>query len=162
MDTLIFWFALALVFVLNAWLLRRDQMAGKWLYAPVVIMEGQEGRAALARSKVLVDRLGGALGSGRIFPLFVLVMIGVPFLAIMLSWLLLKQLDKGMSLIESVIAIATATFGILLSALLSVLLNPLIAISMASFYLKARQAGSETLTDLLDEASEQRLPYRNW
>ena len=157
----IFWLALAASLTVSVWLIRKDQAAGKWMYAPVVSLEGLRGCAALARSKALVARLEGTMGTGRVMPLLVLALLCAALLATMLIWSLM-QLSAKMDQTETIIFTITATFGILLSALLTILLNPLLAIAIALFYLKARLAGGEKLGGLLGESGEQNLSPGDW
>jgi hypothetical protein len=147
-GSLLFWTVVPCWLLAGALLLKRDQRAGKWLYAPVVLVEGLEGRRALARSKVLVERLAGTLGN--LFPLFTLTTMTATVLATMISWLLLKQLAGGPGLREAITLLIVVALGILLGALLSILLNPLIAIEMSLFYLKARQTGGEAFEPAAD------------
>jgi hypothetical protein len=147
--------------MLSAWFIRRDQIAGKWLYASIVCLEGQRGRAALARSQVLVNRLGGTMGTGRVMPLLVLILLGAALLAMMLTWSWL-HLFNNVEGVESLMFTTTATFGILLCLLLTMLFSPILAIAIALFYLKARQAGGETLDHMPGMRSARALPHHNW
>jgi len=141
--------------VITIWLVKRDLSRGLWLYSPIVILEGKTGREAMVRAKVLVDRLGGSLA--KIFPLFVFIVMGVSILSLVLTLSLIKQFYGEFSPVESTILFISTLFGILLCISISLLLSPLITTGYALFYLKSRQAGGETLSDLVGEPSEQSL-----
>jgi hypothetical protein len=138
----IFWVALAAAAVIFALLIRKDQEEGRWLHSPVAILEGIGGSAVLARSKILVERLAGTFALGLIPPLLLTGMIGAAILAVLLGGPVLQHLWRVEGL-DGVISILIVLGAILLNTGLSVFLSPLLAISIALFYLKARQAGGE-------------------
>ncbi|MBK7997130.1 MAG: hypothetical protein IPK14_28295 [Blastocatellia bacterium] len=93
------------------------------------------------RSKALVEKLEGSIG--KIFPLFVFVMINVSILAIMLGWSFINHISYSRTSSDIAIEITTVSLGIILSIVICTLLCPIIGIGYALFYLKARQAGGE-------------------
>ncbi|MBK7994580.1 MAG: serine/threonine protein kinase [Blastocatellia bacterium] len=140
-NTWAYWVITLILITITGLTLRKDFLAGKWLYSPVTLWENLEGQAALDRSKALVEKLEGSIG--KIFPLFVFVMINVSILAIMLGWSFINHISYSRTSSDIAIEITTVSLGIILSIVICTLLCPIIGIGYALFYLKARQAGGE-------------------
>jgi serine/threonine protein kinase len=124
------------------------------LAAPVVMMEGLKGRAALKRSKALVRRcwrsvivilffqwaIPGVVSAAVAFPIaFVLKMSKTP------------QAPALTGRITSIIVV-----------MLNAIIVPLIATLTALLYLKARQIGGETLKEALSQFEEEDTPRTKW
>jgi serine/threonine protein kinase len=131
---------LSLIFITGI-TLRYGFLAGNWLYTPVTIWENLQDQVALKRSQALVEKLSGSVG--KIFPMFVFIMINVSILAIMLGWSFVKHINYSSTTSDIAIEIATVSLGIILSIIICTLLCPIVGIGYALFYLKARQAGGE-------------------
>lgn len=106
------------------------------LWAPVVLMEGLEGKAALKRSAVLASR------SRRDMFLAALFQLGVPQL--MKKWLeMLIGYDVALRGGVSAEIISQ------IASLVSIVVMPLVSIVPALLYLKMRQMGGETVSDVV-------------
>jgi hypothetical protein len=129
------------------------------LYAPVVMMEGKSGRAALKRSRDLVGR-SRELGVTAV-PIFVLTSaIGGGMGPIVAGWLAMA-LRNAVGSAMSGEAVLVAAVGLLATFATSVLVNPIVAIFLARGYLKMRQAGGETLDEALGRFREE-APRSRW
>jgi serine/threonine protein kinase len=115
------------------------------LYPPVVIIEGKSGNKALAISKLLVARS----------PLTALI---ISLLYIFVHFLLGTLGDAGSYLIVGGLSETIREFFIMV---FSILINPLIAVAFALLYLKTRQAGGETLKQVLGQFEEE-TPRSKW
>ncbi|MEW6732414.1 MAG: serine/threonine-protein kinase [Acidobacteriota bacterium] len=121
------------------------------LYAPVVMMEGLQGRKALQRSKELVGRL-------RRTVLTVLILDAV--LRGNLAGILAKMQVK---LIPFLQGRPSEHLSEVLALVFGILINPLFAITFAMLYFKTRQAGGETLKEALGQQFEETaLPTTGW
>ncbi|MBI1178421.1 protein kinase [bacterium] len=106
------------------------------LWAPVVLMEGLEGKAALKRSAVLASR------SRRDMFLAALFQLGVPQL--MKKWLeMLIGYDVALR------GGVSAEIVSQVASLVSIIVMPLVSIVPALLYLKMRQMGGETVSEVV-------------
>ncbi|MFY9554247.1 MAG: serine/threonine-protein kinase [Blastocatellia bacterium] len=124
------------------------------LAAPVVMMEGLKGRAALKRSKALVRRCWRTVIVILCFqwaiPAIAASVVALPVaLALKLSRIPQAPLLTGR--ITSIIVV-----------MLNALIVPLIATMTALLYLKARQIGGETLREALSQFEEEDTPRTKW
>jgi len=118
------------------------------LWAPVVMMEGLQGGAALKRSAALTAR------SRRDVVLATLFLLGVPLL--LQTWL---EMLLGYDLADR-----SGSRGEVISqfaSLVSIVVLPLVSIVPALLYLKLRQFGGETLADIAALTGEP-AAQRNW
>jgi serine/threonine protein kinase len=119
------------------------------LYAPVVLLEGVEKKAALKRARELVSR------SRRTVIMVVFLQLIIP---ISISSLAVKIV--GISS-KDANHFATKIYGHLLS-LLNILIVPLVSIMMALLYMKLRQLGGEQLKDTLEQLETDEMPRSRW
>src|SRR5581483_8034999 len=140
------------------------------LYASVAMMEGRFGRAALRRSKELVKR------SKRTAALVTIIQFVIPILVAGILTTLVLHLGEGFRDAPVVpsrdinIRIGTSgkmhEFSGLISELIRNVVNiftlPLGAILCSLLYLKTRQAGGETLREMLAPIEEEELPKSQW
>jgi serine/threonine protein kinase len=124
------------------------------LAAPVVMMEGLKGRAALKRSKALVRRCWRAviviLCLQFVIPGLAASLVAVPVaLALKLS----KAPQAPM---------LTGRITQIIIVMLNAIIVPLIATLTALLYLKARQIGGETLKEALSQFEEEDTPRTKW
>ncbi len=124
------------------------------LAAPVVMMEGLRGKAALKRSKTLVKRARRTV----IVILFIQWLIptiiassAAAFIAVTLK----------MSSAEHA-RLLTARITGMMTAALNMFFVPFIATLTALLYLKTRQIGGETLKEALSEFEEEDVPRTKW
>ena len=118
------------------------------LWAPVVLMEGLQGGGALQRSAALTAR------SRRDVVLATLFLLGVPVL--LQTWL---EMLLGYDFADR-----SGSRGEVISqfaSLVSIVVLPLVSIVPALLYLKLRQFGGETLSDIAGPAGEP-AALRNW
>jgi serine/threonine protein kinase len=124
------------------------------LAAPVVMMEGLKGRAALKRSKALVKR------SRRTVILILLFQWAIPaFTASVVGALL--SMGLKLSKMPHAPLLSTRITAIIIVAL-NALIVPLIATLTALLYLKTRQIGGETLREALSQFEEEDAPRAKW
>jgi serine/threonine protein kinase len=124
------------------------------LAAPVVMMEGLKGRAALKRSKALVKRCWRSV----IAILF--LQWAIPALATSLV-----AVPVAFAFKASRVPHAPALTGRITSivvVMLNAIIVPLIATLTALLYLKARQIGGETLKEVLSQFEEEDTPRTKW
>src|SRR5262249_31177354 len=124
------------------------------LTAPVVIMEKLQGFAARRRSKLLVRRVRKTVIATIIIQYLIPAMFSLVFVLAVRNFL--KHVDES-SKERLLIAM-----GPIISVALNVFLAPLIAVLSALLYLKARQAGGETLREALGEFEEEDIPKTRW
>ena len=106
------------------------------VWAPVVLMEGLEGKAALKRSASLSSR------SRRDMFLAALFQLGVP--VVTQTWLgMLIGFDLGLRDRDNTVFISQV------ASLASIVVAPLVSIVPALLYLKMRQLGGETVSDVM-------------
>ena len=110
------------------------------LWGPVVIMEGLEGKAALKRARTLASR------SWRTIIIALIIQFCVPaIVGGIIGMLLGFNSNPGHSHSWRI------RIGGQLSELLNIFVLPLLAIVPALLYLKMRQFGGETLTDVMEQ-----------
>jgi serine/threonine protein kinase len=119
------------------------------LYAPVVLLEGLEKKAALKRARELVRR------SRRTVIIVVFLQLIIP---IIVSSLAVRFVGLGA---RDANHFATKIYGHLL-AFLNILIVPLISIMMALLYIKLRQIGGEQLKDTLEQLETDEMPRSRW
>jgi len=113
------------------------------LWGPVVLMEGLEGKTALKRARALASRSWRTIIIALIIQFCVPAIVGA-FVGAMLGF------NETHSHTQSVrIRIAGQ-----LSELINIFVLPLLAIVPALLYLKMRQFGGETLTDVMTQLEE--------
>jgi hypothetical protein len=119
------------------------------LWAPVVLMEGLEKKAALKRARALASR------SWRTIILAMLFQFLVPAIVGAVSGAVLGRTagTKGHLRVE----IATEA-----SALVKIFVLPLLSIVPALLYLKMRQFGGETLTDVTAQLEQVEGARSDW
>lgn len=124
------------------------------LYAPVAIMEGLGGRALYRRSKQLSYRSRKAVR-------FILYIYLGTFIGYSISSAIFKVFV--LKAIENVILVTVATLVYhVVGALFFLLINPLLAVSLALLYFKTRQHDGEQLKNVLSQYERETLPAHNW
>lgn len=124
-------------------------MARYLLYAPVVIVEGLEKSAAIERTKELFRR------SRRTVVFVMLVQLAIPM---MLGWIVgwsMSGAAKGQARISPKVVEKVMP-------LINLFLLPLLSITTALLYLKARQLGGESLKRDIDKFEEEEVPSSLW
>jgi serine/threonine protein kinase len=124
------------------------------LAAPVVMMEGLKGRAALKRSKALVRR------SWRTVIVILCFQWAIPFLVATIVALPVAFILKTSKVPQA--PELTGRITQLIVAMLNAVIVPLIATLTALVYLKARQIGGETLREALSQFEEEDAPRTKW
>jgi serine/threonine protein kinase len=127
------------------------------LYAPVVLVEGLQGRAVLTRAVELMRR------SKRTVVLIVLVQMSIPFLVSLITGT--KSAPREIHAVTGSGAFnvtVSAAINILLSLAISIILSPLFSIMTALLYLKARRMGGEEVRESSDYFAEQDMPRSKW
>lgn len=119
------------------------------LYAPVVLLEGFEKKAALKRARGLVSR------SRRTVIMVVFLQLIIP---IIVSSIAVRFFNINAGEAKS---FATKVYAHLLS-LLNILVVPLISIMTALLYMKLRQIGGEQLKDTLEQLDTDEMPRSKW
>ncbi len=114
-----------------------------FLWAPVVLMEGLEKKAAIKRAVALARR------SWRIIILVFLIQLLVPsIVGAIIGALTGASSTDGHARVSVKIASQ-------LSGLINIFILPLLAIVPALLYLKMRQLGGETINDVMDQIEEE-------
>jgi serine/threonine protein kinase len=119
------------------------------LYAPIVLLEGIEKKAAMKRARELVSR------SRRTVVAVVLLQILIPFV---ISALVARFAYIG---IQSSNSFRVKLYSHLL-ALLNIFIVPLISIMVALLYMKLRHIGGEQLRDTLESLETDEMPRTRW
>jgi serine/threonine protein kinase len=125
------------------------------LYAPVVLMEGLEKKAALKRARALAAR------SWRT----VIIIVGLQFLVPMVVSVLLGRIGvTSNSQGELHVSNRSMSQQIYqqLSGLINIFIIPLASIVSALLYLKMRQLGGETLSAALDQIEDIDIERSQW
>ena len=119
------------------------------LYAPVVLLEGLEKKAAMKRARELVRRSR-------------LTVVKVVFLQVVIP-LVVTGMVAGLARFDGGAEgrIASKIYAHLLS-LLNILIVPLISIMVALLYMKLRQVSGEQLRDTLEQIETDELPRSKW
>jgi serine/threonine protein kinase len=123
------------------------------LWDPVVMMEDLKGWKALKRSKVLVKR------SRLTVIAIMLIQYAIPSLGSSFIVSVLHNIFKGFNQGQAELVGDLAT---LFSRAMAILIIPLIATLTALLYLKTRQAGGETLSEMLSEFEAEDVPRTRW
>jgi len=124
------------------------------LAAPVVMMEGLRGKAALKRSKTLVKRARRTV----IVILFIQWLIPTIIASAAAAFI---AVTLKMSSAEHA-RLLTARITGMMTAALNMFFVPFIATLTALLYLKTRQIGGETLKEALSEFEEEDVPRTKW
>src|SRR5262249_11363119 len=129
------------------------------LWDPVMMMEDLKGRKALRRSKALVRR------SRLTVVAIVLIQYAIPLLASAFIAAMLHSIFKGFNKGQGDLkgqADLFADLANLFGRAIGVFIIPLMATLTALLYLKTRQAGGETLTEMLSEFESEDVPRTRW
>jgi serine/threonine protein kinase len=124
------------------------------LVAPVVMIEGLKGKAALKRSKELVRR------AKRIVVMVIFIQVAIPaltggVLSFMASLLVnALKMKGGKDTVGRIVMVTNIPLHLLIAILTAIL--------TALLYLTTRQAGGETLRETLGLFEEEELPDRRW
>jgi serine/threonine protein kinase len=124
------------------------------LAAPVVMMEGLKGKAALMRSKALVKRCW------RSVIVILFCQWAIPGIAASLVALPVAFALKMARVPQA--PMLTGRVTSLMVVMLNAFIVPLIATLTALLYLKARQIGGETLKEALSQFEEEDTPRTKW
>ncbi len=137
-----------LIAVLVAGLRSLRLVVDSLLYGPAVIMEDLTGREALARSRRIARNIRKSL-----FAWVALLAVWIGFLGV-LDYQLIHSATERLS------GVALASYlTVRLAA--SILIYPLIIVSLALLYFKARQTEGDTLGDII-KSYEKRLPLKEY
>ncbi|HVS80628.1 MAG TPA: protein kinase [Pyrinomonadaceae bacterium] len=120
------------------------------LWAPVVLLEGLEKKAALKRSRALAARSWRTIIVAMLVQFFVPAIIGA-----LIGALTGATTTHGRASIQVKITSQ-------LSALINIFILPLLSIVPALLYLKMRQFGGETLNDVMAQIEEVEGARSNW
>jgi serine/threonine protein kinase len=119
------------------------------LYAPVVLLEGLQKKAALKRARELVRRSRRAVVAVVFLQLLIPIIISV--IAALLASVGVTDTN----------AFAAKIYGEILS-LLNIFIVPLISIMVALLYMKLRHLGGEPLKDTLEQLETSEMPRTRW
>lgn len=122
------------------------------LWAPVVLLEGLKGKAATRRAVELARR------SWRT----VIIVVLLQFLIPMAIGALIGEVSVGITVNEGTPAKPRNKIYQQLTALVNILIVPMMSIVPALLYLKMRQLGGETFGNLLDEIEVVDQRQRQW
>ncbi|HEY0375972.1 MAG TPA: protein kinase [Pyrinomonadaceae bacterium] len=118
------------------------------LYAPVVLLEGLQKKAALKRARELVSR--SRLTVVKVVFLQIIIPMGITGLA---SGLARFEGEGG--------RVAAKIYAHLLS-MLNIFIVPLVSIMVALLYMKLRQVSGEQLRDTLEQLETDEVPRSDW
>ena len=124
------------------------------LYAPVIAMEGLPGKDSFARSKQLVSRTPRTII--KLLAIFLIVI----FLETGFGILVDAYFIQGNQPLTTAVTLGASSRIIVV--MLSLLLNPIVAVSLGLLYFKTRQAGGETLKEILGDYQREMLPFARW
>lgn len=119
------------------------------LYAPVVLLEGLEKKAAMKRARELVSR--SKLTVVKV--VFLQLVIPMIITSLVASFASFSTKDKS--------RVAPKVYGHLLS-LLNIFIVPLVSIMVALLYMKLRQVSGEQLIDTLEQIEQDEVPRSKW
>jgi serine/threonine protein kinase len=119
------------------------------LYAPIVLLEGLEKKAAMKRARELVSR------ARRTVVIVVLLQLLIP---IIISSLVARFVYVG---IQNNNSLTVKLYSHLL-ALLNIFIVPLVSIMVALLYMKLRHIGGEQLKDTLEKLEMDEMPRTQW
>jgi serine/threonine protein kinase len=131
------------------------------LYAPVILMEGLEKRAALKRANELSRRSRRTVIALLIINFALPIIINTIFTLIMTAILIVGarfSMNKQTALHVVNFFQAAAHFA----PLLNIIIVPLISIMTALLYLKMRQIGGETFKETLEQFENVEAPRTKW
>ncbi len=123
------------------------------LYAPVVLLEGLEKKAAMRRARELASRSWRTVIIVSVLQMVIPLCVG----------LLIGRLSIGVSTDGSAARLEKNKIYQQLSGLVNIFIVPLLSIVPALLYLKMRQLGGESLSELLakiEEADERRSAWQ--
>ncbi len=125
------------------------------LYAPVVLMEGLEKKAAMRRARELASR------SWRTIIIVVVLQFLIPiaFSALIGRFTVVQKTETGLHVSNRS---TSSQIYQQLTALINIFIVPLLSIVPALLYLKMRQLGGESLTDMLTEIEELDAERSQW
>jgi serine/threonine protein kinase len=123
------------------------------LYAPVVLIEGLEKKAAMRRARQLASR------SWRTIIIVSLLQFIIPLIFSLLIGRITVNINTSGNPVQKG---QLQQFTQQLSGLVNILIVPLMAIVPALLYLKMRQLGGETLTDALAQIEELEDKTSEW
>lgn len=144
---------IALLFAVPAYFALRAAL-NYILYAPVIVMEALSARASFERSKQLMR------GSLRTIVAILAIFVAIHCLNGALSTFIEGYFVEGQAKFFGPLLLGT--FSRSMRAMLDVLLDPLMVISFALFYFKARHQKGETLKDVLGNYQAEELPVTRW
>ena len=124
------------------------------LAAPVVMMEGLKGRAALKRSKALVKRSRFTVIMILLFQFAIPMCLSAVVAGVLGAGLKLAKVNNAPMLTGRITSIIVVT--------LNAVIVPFIATMTALLYLKTRQIGGETLKEALSQFEEEDVPRTKW
>jgi serine/threonine protein kinase len=124
------------------------------LYAPVVLIEGLEGKAARRRARELASR------SWRTVIIITLLQFLIPLIVSSLVGRFSFEVNRSSTATHDV-KIARSVYQ-QLSALFNIFIVPLMSIVPALLYLKMRQLGGETLAEALAQIEEVDVQRSEW
>lgn len=124
------------------------------LAAPVVMMEGLKGRAALKRSKALVKRSRFTVMIILFFQWAIPICLSGGVAAVLGAGLKIAKVSNAPMLTGRITSIIAVT--------LNAVIVPFIATMTALLYLKTRQIGGETLKEALSQFEEEDVPRTKW
>lgn len=119
------------------------------LFAPVVLMEGLEKRAALKRARALMRRDRRTV-------------ISVVFISFLLPFLVGAVFGLFIKVSNAHAKDLSVTIIGRLPVLINIIIVPLISIMSALLYLKMRQLGGETLKETLEQFEVEDVPRSRW
>ena len=125
------------------------------LYAPVVLMEGLEKKAAMRRARELASR------SWRTIIIVTMLQFLIPiiFSAFLGRFTVVQKTQTGIHVTNH--SMSSQIYQ-QLTALINIIIVPLLSIVPALLYLKMRQLGGETLADALAEIEEADAERSEW
>ncbi len=123
------------------------------LWAPVVLMEGLEKKAARQRARALASR------SWRTIILVTLIQFLIPMIINSTIAAMVSILSGGFKKSNDSV---TIKIGTQLPSLVNIFVVPLMCIVPALLYLKMRQFGGETLNDIMTQLEEAEGARSNW
>jgi serine/threonine protein kinase len=127
------------------------------LYAPVAVMESLGVRATLARARALMKRSWTT----------VLIITALQFALPILVWIatvdatFVFRIDENWNPKELTFSLGTSGNSVLYQ-MLNIFVTPLTAIMTALLYLKARQAGGESVKDAVEQFDALEIPRSRW
>ncbi len=125
------------------------------LYAPVVLMEGLEKKAALKRARQLASR------SWRTVIIIVLLQFLVPIVVSILMGKISVSANSNGELQVTNSSLSSQIYQ-QVSGLINIFVVPLASIVSALLYLKMRQLGGETLSSALDQIEDINVDRSQW